>query len=1071
MKRLTLLCMLFALTAMACTDDNNKDPQKPKDMASMDQGKDQTSDQKPDLKDSTPDTSGDMPKDTPPDMPIDPKSRVGIDLSGFVDGGGQGNVKAFESTKKEELVKGVVAHGMVGDYVLENDHVRFVVESNDRAMSPCPYGGNIIDAESLDPNHPNQDTVGEVCLLLNVGQTLKPEKYEILQDGSDGKAAVLAVTGPTALLDFLNFPEMAKGVAGGLMLNLPIDINAIMPLTVTQYYILRPNDRGVRVVTAFRNNGDEQVDFLVSNLLSGGGVGGYFNPFNGKGGFGYTSLNQDNLDGYLLPYLAYTGEAGTYAYLPKPDPAYKDLEDLPVAGSHITISGAAATVFGRDSVIKTILTPKSRIPRLYGAQHLKKNEVGTVEYQLFVGDTRLSSVLDYVYPDLGVDVGTVKGVVKDSGGQPVANASVTLLDGKDRAKNRTRTASDGTYAFRAPTGDYTVVARFDGMAPDAKPSVTIAKDAEATADPTVKAAGTLTIKVKDPTGQPVLARVTILCDGQCSEEAGANETDVTTNRLPNGVIKLGPTGLNGELETQLIPGKYRVVVSRGMEWSIWPEDATQSNGQPVEILPNQTATLDAEIAHVIDTPGVLSGDFHIHTVPSPDSAVAMENRVLSFVMEGVDVMVSTDHDIITDFAPTITSLGVDAQIKSIVGDEITTSDTGHFNGFPVELDPTKRRNGALDWGNGDDLSLLPKDIYAWVKAFPGEQVIQMNHPAGGTIGTLQVDVLRGISLADPTDKRLPVMQPDPVTGDTGLWSEDFTAMEVMNGLGTGNFWSIWRWWLIMIGRGFSPTGTAVTDTHQLHGNLGGAPRSYVTVPDGKDTIATFDEQAFVQGINEGRLIGSNGPFFKVSITNDAGQTVSMGETVETTGKAVTVSVDLEMPEWINVDAIDVYMNVEGIDTTPAMTNSDPLAPTQSIPVTWDAQDIEVAAQGNVLHKRRKKTVTFDLTTTKDAYVVLLVRGNSASMFPILNRAVVPMAFSNPIFLDADGGGYDKPHLLAESKTPPPYDPAKYRTHGAHTHHNHAALPYRWSHTHDHGSRPITREDIIHMIDQRACKHE
>ena len=128
----------------------------------------------------------------------------------------------------------------------------------------------------------------------------------------------------------------------------------------------------------------------------------------------------------------------------------------------------------------------------------------------------------------------------------------------------------------------------------------------------------------------------------------------------------------------------------------------------------------------------------------------------------------------------------------------------------------------------------------------------------------------------------------------------------------------------------------------------------------------------------------------------------MGETVETTGKAVTVSVDLEMPEWINVDAIDVYMNVEGIDTTPAMTNSDPLAPTQSIPVTWDAQDIEVAAQGNVLHKRRKKTVTFDLTTTKDAYVVLLVRGNSASMFPILNRAVVPMAFSNPIFLDADG---------------------------------------------------------------------
>src|SRR5690606_8369532 len=106
------------------------------------------------------------------------------------------------------------------------------------------------------------------------------------------------------------------------------------------------------------------------------------------------------------------------------------------------------------------------------------------------------------------------------------------------------------------------------------------------------------------------------------------------------------------------------------------------------------------------------------------------------------------------------------------------------------------------------------------------------HPDGsGYIGGMKADVLRGLSFTDREMIRLDPMDVDPETGDTGIWSEDFTAIEVMNGTSINRFWGVARWWLTMVGRGFTPTATAVTDTHRLYGDLGGSPRTWVFVPE------------------------------------------------------------------------------------------------------------------------------------------------------------------------------------------------------------------------------------------------
>jgi hypothetical protein len=101
---------------------------------------------------------------------------------------------------------------------------------------------------------------------------------------------------------------------------------------------------------------------------------------------------------------------------------------------------------------------------------------------------------------------------------------------------------------------------------------------------------------------------------------------------------------------------------------------------------------------VLDTTGFISSDYHVHQVNSPDSRVALGTRAISFAAEGVENLVATDHDAITDMTPAIAARGLSAFLSSTIGEEVTTFDYGHFNSYPQGEDPTRVSNGATDWG-------------------------------------------------------------------------------------------------------------------------------------------------------------------------------------------------------------------------------------------------------------------------------------------------------------------------------------------------------------------------------------
>src|ERR1039457_4145734 len=264
----------------------------------------------------------------------------------------------------------------------------------------------------------------------------------------------------------------------------------------------------------------------------------------------------------------------------------------------------------------------------------------------------------------------------------------------------------------------------------------------------------------------------------------------------------------GSEEIRVPLGSYDIYVSRGPEWDV-------SVNRKVKIGP-EGAKVVAKLRHVVDTAGWLSADFHVHAAPSPDSIVPLSHRILEFVADGIDMIVSPDHNVVTDYAPTIRQLGLGTLITSARGDELTTNGWGHYGAFPLPQDMARAGQGAvLVHGHN------AKEIFANVREHAPEAVIDVHHPR-----------------IDPGVGYFIVGEFDPHSDRAGRpgFSFDFDALEVLNGYQDPARKSVDRIiddWLGLLNHGHIVTATGNSDTHHLTYNMGGYPRNYVRV-NGRD---------------------------------------------------------------------------------------------------------------------------------------------------------------------------------------------------------------------------------------------
>ena len=465
--------------------------------------------------------------------------------------------------------------------------------------------------------------------------------------------------------------------------------------------------------------------------------------------------------------------------------------------------------------------------------------------------------------------------------------------------------------------------------------------------PVVAPEGGLSFDVRDAqTGESIPCKLTLVgVDGSLDPaftkvDIGREESDalLAFNRIMS---------LKGLGAVHVPFGTYDVTVSRGPEW-----DISTSRGVKIGA---KGAVVTARLRHVVETPGWLSADFHVHAARSPDSRVPMQDRIYEFVADDVQMIVSTDHNVVSDYEPYIKELDAGRYITSAIGDEMTTASWGHFGAFPLPPDLERPGQGAvLVHGR------KPVDFFNDVRTNAPGAIIDVHHPRiDAEIGYF--DIAHFDARADRADKP--------------GFSWDFDAVEVMNGYQDPVRRSVDRVvddWFSLLNHEHLVTATGNSDTHHLNFNIGGYPRNYVKVQD--DRPALVDGKQVARALKGHHAFFTTAPFVSLLVNNG-----SIGDLVPARGGKVHAEITVQAAPWVSVERVTLYLN--GLE-----------AKRWTVPPGTDA----VRFHG-----------TLDLTAPKDGYVVVRVDGDK-SLAPVVGDrktfTAYPFALTNPVFLDVDGDG-------------------------------------------------------------------
>ncbi len=408
---------------------------------------------------------------------------------------------------------------------------------------------------------------------------------------------------------------------------------------------------------------------------------------------------------------------------------------------------------------------------------------------------------------------------------------------------RSRVPAGGRMQVPLPPGERPLTARATAYGHAASAALPIAPGARVRLR--IPPSGQLRVRASDAsTGSPVPFRLRVV---------GAGATEVPD---------LGPiwsaagardvvASAGAPVELPLPLGEYRVIVTRGPEWSL--------EERPVVVTGARTAELAVALRRVVDPGAWIACDFHLHAAPSPDSHVTLEDRVTALVAEGVRYAVPTDHNHVTDYAPSVEALGV--ELGTIPGVEVTTWEPafGHFNAFPFPLDPSLPANGAPAF-----LGLTPAGLFAALRERSPGAIVQVNHPR------LEPD----IGYFDRTGL-------DPATGAaTGPYSDDYDTLEVWNGFDLARSANVERnlaEWIGMLARGRRVVATGSSDSHTIRTEWAGYPRTYVYVEGGienaRQALADGSEPRRGETADAGVHDGGTGPPWEAV---DAGRGAAVG---------------------------------------------------------------------------------------------------------------------------------------------------------------------------------------------------
>lgn len=802
-------------------------------------------------------------------------------------------------TAGEETVPGGLnAIGSRGDILLGNDRAVAVIAGIGNTHLLDPSGGALLD---LSARGKNNDGLNQVLQVVGVlpGDAAHYTSVQIIDERPTRVAVQL-----TGTLD--GHPEFP----------------------IHTLYEMRPCEPGIRVRTEVLNTSvDPQLWALSDGFYWSGREALPFTPTAGEGlkhpSFGLLTIG----DVYRkFPYL-------TATLASDPAVSYSEVS----CGPSELLEGFQSDQISNAGLPRTVVPPRDY---LVYERFLTVAERGDV-----AAGTDLA--LEARQKLRGEKYVTLSGTVNRRNAPLGAGreASIFITEGTLAANPSTRIPwsqvtpdKDGHFQARVPAGkSYVVELHAFGRKVADRQLDTVSADSDV-GTLAVPGNSRLTVKVDDAdSGQGLTSEVFLV-------PVDAATTSDTTGSLHGAFGTcapwLGPPPgpspacnrfltVNGSATVDAPMGRFHVYAFKGPFWTLGHDTVT---------LGADDTTLTFKLKKLpLQPSGTVSADLHVHGAASFDSSIPDTDRVLSFAATDLDVIVSTDHDVIYDYGQIVRGLGLQDHMSAVVGLETTghilwmkrPGSTiplviGHYNFWPLEYDPTKPRNGAPD-----DERVEPGELFDRVKAstpdaLKGQLLVQLNHPWANTEFGRDLGFPRALAL--DTHKNLPTHDDGTNAGmyvrspKGGYANNGQNTQEVMNGSENDMLLTYRAFWFYTLGQGQLVTGTANSDSHSLTDNTVGLPRNIVYT----DTHAgpSFDTSHFNAALKAGASFGTNGPVIEATLDTASGPQ-RYGLTPLVPSADAKLHLKVSAAPWVPVDEVRIIVNGTVVKTLEGTAISHP----------------------------------------------------------------------------------------------------------------------------------------------------
>ena len=573
-----------------------------------------------------------------------------------------------------------------------------------------------------------------------------------------------------------------------------------------------------------------------------------------------------------------------------------------------------------------------------------------VRYILFVDSTALG-LMQRVYAALNVPVVKASASFRDYEG---AWLELIVREAVTSAVFFRAVLENAAYQeFLIPAGVYRLQANFFPAV--VEKLVEVKPDAENAFSLQCPPLGEVHVRLKDSQGRPVPGKVSFLGISPTLSPYFRPDNPIESGRDWERFKNSCFPGEEG-ITVQLPAGTYLAAASRGPEYSV--------DQRVIEVLEGVNLELALVIDRVVETPGLLSFDPHMHTNKS-DAEPSVGERIKSVVAEGVEVLNATDHNSITDYTPYLNDLGLAGELTVLPGSEVTTPDVIHYNTYPMELRPGEPGNGAIN-----SASATASPLFAASRQKNPGALLQVNHPRAGDLGYFNNSYLDQESAASA--------RPD--------LDLSFDILEVLNGpyYYYSNQAAI-EDWFHLLNRGYAFPIVGSSDCHGIDLQEPGYSRTYVFLPDEK--ARPLDRAAFLDALRKGHSFVTNGPMIAFRVNSRFGP----GDLAAAKGGKVFLSLRVYGAPWVEVGEVRLVLNGERRIVFPVPRG-----------------------EGGI----DKLTQELDLTLTRDTYICVEALGRK-TLFPVLQRpsetglpedGSLPYALTNPVFVDIDGNGRFDPPL-------------------------------------------------------------